>query len=137
MPTRQQIDAILPFLNRFTAEGFSAGEWHHAPGQFGWFGYSDSVSEFVSVLYENGWITPSFDWGSWQDEAQEFVVKPERIDSADIEVIQKLLTTHVRADRFCEGHLASMFENGHIIALLRRLGEISRSAPSGVTGPGC
>ncbi|WP_390621590.1 DUF6508 domain-containing protein [Roseimaritima sediminicola] len=35
--------------------------------------------------------------------------------------IQKLFTTHARKDRFCEGHLASMFENDHIPALLRRL----------------
>jgi hypothetical protein len=35
-----------------------------------------------------------------------------------------LLTTHSRKDRFCEGHLAAMFENGHIVALLRRLREL-------------
>jgi hypothetical protein len=28
---------------------------------------------------------------------------------------------HVRADRFVEGHLASVLESGHITAILRRL----------------
>jgi hypothetical protein len=28
MPTSAQVDAILPFLDRFTAEGFTAGTWH-------------------------------------------------------------------------------------------------------------
>jgi hypothetical protein len=54
--TVRQIDAILPFLNRFEAVDFSVGEWKMPKGQFP-----------------------------------------------------------------CEGYLASMFENGHIVALLRRL----------------
>lgn len=36
----------------------------------------------------------------------------------------KLFTTHIRADRFCEGHLAAMFENGHIVTLLRWLKQL-------------
>lgn len=127
LPTTQQIDAILPFLERFTAEGFSVGERHVAPGYIGWLKYSDSVSEFVQALYDNGWITPSFDWGAWQDEAQEYVEKTEKIDSADVGIIRKLLTTHVRMDRYSEGHLASVFENGHVVALLLRLKAIRRS----------
>ena len=43
------------------------------------------------------------------------------VELADSEPILKLLTTHVRKERFCEGHLAAMFEDGHIVALLRRL----------------
>lgn len=38
--------------------------------------------------------------------------------------MQKLLTTHVRKERFCSGHLAGMIENGHILALLKRLAAI-------------
>jgi len=56
-----------------------------------------------------------------QDAAGKYVEHPEMIESADTTAIRKLLTTHVRKDQFCEGHLAAMFENGHIVALLRRL----------------
>jgi len=38
-----------------------------------------------------------------------------------VDVIRKLLTTHVRKERFCEGHLLAMFESGHIVNVLRRL----------------
>lgn len=34
MPTKEQMDAILPYLDRFTDEGFSVGTWHSPPGQF-------------------------------------------------------------------------------------------------------
>lgn len=47
-----------------------------------------------------------------------------KIERADATTIQKLFTTHIRADRFCEGHLASLFENGFIVALLQRLKRI-------------
>ena len=76
---------------------------------------------------DNGWVTPAFDWTEWQESAKKFVDSPKKIEKADATTIQKLLTTHSRADRFCEGHLASMFESGHIVALLRRLREIRAS----------
>jgi hypothetical protein len=119
--TTRQIDAILPFLDRFEAAGFSAGSWKTPEGQFPWFDFNEVVMEFHKALYDNGWVTPAFDWTEWQRSAQEFVDSPEKVEQADATTILKLLTTHVRADRFCEGHLAATFENGHIVALLRRL----------------
>lgn len=127
MSTKKQMDAILPFLDRFTAEGFSVGTWHSPPGQLPWFEFSEAVSEFQQALYDNGWIVPSFDWGAWQETAREHVENPGKIETADATTIQNLFTTHVRKERFCEGHLASMFENGHIVVLLRRLRELRRT----------
>ena len=128
MPTTEQINAILPYLDRFIEPGFIVGDWCHSsvPGQVPWFEYSDSVVKFTKTLCDNYWIIPSFDWGKWQETAREYVENPETINSADAETIQKLFTSHVRADRSCEGHLAAMFKNGHIVALLRRLQELQR-----------
>jgi hypothetical protein len=125
--TNQQIDALLPFLDQFEASGFSPGTWNSPPGQMPWFDFNITVVAFERALYDNGWVTPSFDWTEWQDTAKEYVDSPDRIDSADAETIQKLFTTHIRKERFCEGHLAAMFENGHIRALLRRLRDIRRT----------
>jgi hypothetical protein len=123
----RQIEAVLPFLDRFEAAGFEAGAWNSPPGRLPWFVYAEAVTEFQAALYDNGWVAPSFDWMEWQDTAREYVGSPDRIESADAETIQRLFTTHVRKERFCEGHLAAMFENGHIVALLRRLQEIRRA----------
>ncbi len=119
--TAKQIDAILPFLKRFEEVGFSAGSWEKPEGQCPWFNFDRAVSEFQQALIENGWVTVAFDWVAWQDSAKEFVYSPKKIETADATTIQKLLKTHSRKDRFCDGHLAAMFENGHIVALLRRL----------------
>ncbi len=128
--TNIQIDAILPFLERFEAEGFSVGTWNSSPGQIPWFDFDEAVSEFQQALYDNGWIASSFKWPDWQESAQEFVASPAKIESADTRTIQKLLTTHVRKERFCEGHFAAMFENGHIVALLKRLKTIREGEKS-------
>ena len=84
----------------------------------------------MQILYANDWVTPEVDWVQWQDVAVEYVDLQEKIDSADVVTLKKLFTTHVRKDRFCEGHLATMFENGHIVvALLRRLKAIRETTP--------
>ena len=127
--TGKHIDAILPFLEQFEEAGFSDGTWHNEPGVMPWFNYDEAVVEFEQILYANDWVTPKVDWGEWQDVAEEYVDSPEKIKSAAVVTVQKLFTTHVRKDRFCEGHLASMFENGRIVALLRRLKEILETTP--------
>ena len=115
--TRKHIDAILPFLEQFEETGFSVDP------------YDEAVVEFVQILYANDWVTPRVKWVEWQDVAEEYVDSPEKIKSADVVTVQRLFTTHVRKDRFCEGHLSSMVENGHIVALLRRLKEILETTP--------
>lgn len=62
-----------------------------------------------------------FNWTDWQDTGSKYVESPEKIEDADVTTIQKLFATHVRKERFCDGHLSVMFENGHVPWLLRRL----------------
>ena len=52
--------------------------------------------------------------------------EPARLDHAGLEDLCRLLTTHVRSDRFNERHLVAMYENGHVTAILRRLQEFVR-----------
>ncbi len=106
MATQAQIDALLPFLEIIESD--------NSP---------EVMGSFIDTLYENKWIVP-FDWSSWQDEAESYAEHPDKTASASVKTIQKLLTTHVRKDRFCEGHLDAMVENGHIAALLRRLKDL-------------
>lgn len=119
----QQLDAVLRFLPIFERPGFVFGKWHSPEGQFPYYSMSREAMGFVQTLSDQQIIFP-FDWGSWQEEAERYVSAPEALETADLLVLRKLLTTHVRKDRFVEGHLASMLECGHITAILRRLKEI-------------
>jgi hypothetical protein len=127
----ERIDAILQFLPKFEANGATAGEWstpEHRDGHFTMpmFMRSPELAAFEQALYRYGWVA-KFDWTEWQEEAVRLVDSPEALRTTDLATLQKLLTTHVRKERFCEGHLAAMFECGHIAAILCRVKEL-RSA---------
>jgi hypothetical protein len=116
----RQLDAILRFLPIFERPGCVFGEWHSPGEQFPYHDVSREVMDFCQALYDQQ-IVFSFDWPSWQDEARRLYFDPVALEKADLLTLRKLLTTHVRKDRFVGGHLASMFECGHITAILRRL----------------
>lgn len=128
-PTAADIDALLAFLPALDRAAFEPGRWHEPQeverGVFTLPAYSfdEGVIRFVDACYAHDWVTP-FDWPAWQDEAERLTDDPEAIARADAATIRKLITVHVRKDRFCEGHLAAMFQAGHITRLLRRLAEI-------------
>ena len=65
-----------------------------------------------------------------EEEAERFFSNPETLEAADLLTLGKLSTTRLRKDRFVEGHLVSMFECGHIAAILRRLEEIREQMES-------
>ena len=81
----------------------------------------DGIIAFMKACYDAGLVVPAFDWMQWTSQAQQLVERPELVESADLETITKLLTAHVRHDRFCDNHLASMILNGHIALVLERL----------------
>jgi len=116
----EQIDAVLAFLPVFTQPGISFGEWRAPEGQMPYYADSREVRDFVAALYKHRFVV-SFDWPSWQDEAKRLMNEPGALAEADLLTLRKLLTTHVRADRFNEGHLGSVLESGHVAAILRRL----------------
>ena len=80
------------------------------------------IRDFIRALYGHHWILPGFDWAAWGNEMNRTPDEwLEYIPAAPLEDIRKLLTAHVRNDRFCEGHLAGVFESGEIAAIMRRV----------------
>lgn len=129
--TRDDMDAILPFLPVFDTPGFVFGRWEGGKAlksrkdatQFFTspsFVASDEATAFVKALGDHGWIVP-FDWRAWQPEAERYVADPALVDQADAQTLRKLLTTHVRKDHSSKGLLLKIHQNGHLTAILRRL----------------
>jgi ADP-ribosyl-[dinitrogen reductase] hydrolase len=119
----QQIDAVLRYLPIFERQDYQFGQWVEPEGQFPYFSFSPEVNEFIDALRKQDMIIP-FDWKSWRTEAKRYQTDAEALETADLLTLCKLLTVHVRAERFAEGHLASVFESGHITAILHRLKQI-------------
>lgn len=126
--TSEGIKKILEFLPKFKSGKFKPGKWHPSEqidgntSTFPNYEYSGLVCKFLNTLYEEGFIYP-FDWGSW-NYGVKLSRNPELIQKANLLTLRKLMTAHVRQDRFCEGHLVSIFGNGLIVCLLERLQQL-------------
>jgi hypothetical protein len=117
----KQLDAVLRFLPKFEQPEVVFGEWRSPEGQVPYYSMTGEAMDFFRAIQP---ILFPFDWPSWQEEAERYVVDPQALATADLLTLRKLLTTHVRKDRFVEGHLGGMLESSHITAILRRLKEI-------------
>jgi len=144
--TRQSIDALLEFIPVFEDPEFEFSAWEVStdedapatmratppdggPTQSYYHRTHPEASRFVRALYENDWVVP-FDWPQWQKTGERYTESEAALQEADLDVLRKLLTTHVRKERFCEGHLSAMHRCGHLTALLRRMRELRDSVPS-------
>lgn len=119
LPTAAQIDSLLellPALEELASEVGTA----RRPG-------SSDLAQLAERVHDaaasNAFLFP-FDWPAWQDVGQRYVADAKLLQSADLQIIRKLLTMHVRTNRFCDGHLEEMVERGHMRGLLQRLHEI-------------
>ena len=56
--------------------------------------------------------------------ADRYLKNPTLLRDVGLGTLRKLFTTHVRKERFCDGHLAEILRSGHLAQLLRRLQEI-------------
>ena len=85
---------------------------------------SNTASSFVQACYDENFVQP-FDWNEWSNRHETELREDAFIAQASISRIIRLLTTHIRADRFCDGHLLSVLEDGTIVRILDRLNAIS------------
>jgi len=128
----EQIDAVLKYLPRLEEEDYRFGEWGVPENHMPYFLFSPEANEFVRALYEEG-IVIAFDWQDRWEEAKRYELNREALRTADLLTIRKLLTTHVRKDRFVEGHLASICDQGLLRAILERLKEIRAEMANGAS----
>jgi O-acetyl-ADP-ribose deacetylase len=123
MITPDGLDRILAFMPIFERTPSSLYEVRPDLSMMDPYIYAPEFNQFIKGLYRENLVI-DFDWVAWKDEAAKYLENPSQIESADLETLQKLITTHVRADRFNSGHLAQMVENGQILAILKRLAAI-------------
>lgn len=125
MITPDGLDRILAFMPIFERPPTSLYEVRPDLSMMDPYIYAPEFNQFIKGLYRENLVI-DFNWVAWKDEAAKYLKNPRQIESADLETLQKLITTHVRADRFNSGHMAQMVENGQILAILKRLAAIRR-----------
>jgi O-acetyl-ADP-ribose deacetylase len=122
-PNTDNLEAVLHLLPSIEKEEALLGEVVVKEGVFPYWTYSDLFENFVQTLYDNGWII-DFNWPQWQEEAKDYIDNIATLKKADLETLQKLITLHVRKNRFCDGHLVSIIKSGHIGDIFHRAKEI-------------
>ncbi|MDZ7956457.1 MAG: O-acetyl-ADP-ribose deacetylase [Aulosira sp. DedQUE10] len=118
--TLKNIENVLAFLTLFTDTEAQLYDIQPEPLTLDPYCYSKEFNKFITSVYQENFVI-GFDWPAWQNEAHRLITNPELLILADISTLQKLLTTHIRKERFCSGHLAAMIENGHFLAIFHRL----------------
>ena len=127
----KNIDILLKYLPIFESDKFnSIDEKLLKKGNLPFtLCYSKEVNDFVKDFYKSN-LLYNFKWSEWQNEALKYFEKPELLKNVDIEIIRKLLTLHIRKERFCEGHLIDIIDSKHIVEILKRLKQIREDMSS-------
>jgi len=97
-----------PDFKRLKAAGASDKTWQN------------SLLLFLHVLYKQGFVL-SFDWQAEFAGREKYLGDEAVLKAMNLEDLRKVLTAHVRMDRFCEGHLDSIAESGYLEQLVERL----------------
>lgn len=118
IPSLKNIDNLLKFYDYFNNPQNQFFQVDTEKSIMDPYNYSFQTIQFISALYENHFIQP-FDWSSFN--TLEYV---ERLETANITTITKILTAYIRADRFCSGSVAHLIKEGHLLRILDRLMEI-------------
>lgn len=133
-PSRQALKAPADFLPRLREAGATAklltadisprsrGELRHHDTP------TDLIQDFVQSAYDGGCVV-SFDWSHWSatPKGRAIVHDPREIDRTTPEELIRVVTAHVRADRFNEGSLEGAFKNGILLAVAQRANTLLRS----------
>ena len=80
------------------------------------------VEEFFHMAYREGWVLPGFDWPNWAQTPEAIRLRddPAALAVATAEQLAQLLTVCIRQDRFVDGALVGAFNDGLILAIVRR-----------------
>lgn len=111
---------FLPLLQNKEADFTRIGIWGEMPSRVS----AATAGNLYQYLYNSGFVLEEFEWMLWSDEAITFEEEREKLRNADIETIQKILTTHMLAGRINEGHYDSIIENGFLADVIKRLKDI-------------
>jgi hypothetical protein len=124
---RRQIELVTKFLPIFEAiEPENFARYIESQGSaketfvLGHPDYHPAVHEFMEACYSTGLVKP-FDWGAWAKQARRYMSDPALVRSARLGTCIRLMTAHLRAERFCNGHLEGVLRSGHVTAILRKL----------------
>jgi hypothetical protein len=113
--------AFLPLLRNTSPDFSRIGYWGDMSSRVS----AATARNFFQYVYNNGFVLKDFDWEAWSDEAVSYMENRQKLKMADMGTLYKIITTHIRADQFTEGHYDAIIENGFLADVLERMKELS------------
>jgi hypothetical protein len=135
--SKRDIDRFLEIFRRVEEPGFVAATWPDLPVQIvdgvkvmtmPYPIYDPVIDKLWDLAYRSSlYIEPYAPLP--EDPIQEGVrfsvvgahFPPEYFETATLDQVRRYLVLCTRGERFCDGHIASQFENGSMVAALKRL----------------
>jgi hypothetical protein len=76
---------------------------------------------FIQTAYDYGWVR-TLQWSEWRatERGRYLMQNPKAMAEANEDDLACVITTCLRADRFCDGYLAEAFEAGLITRVVGR-----------------
>lgn len=131
---RDRLAALAAFAPVFDTPEFSAvtDDPVAEPGVYNGVTYSQDVGRFVQMAYDQGWVR-TLPWSDWRSTPRgaRLMSDPVTMAEASVADLANVLTTCLRADRFCDGYLAEAFKAGLIGCLVKRAEQLFRALPRG------
>jgi len=113
---------LLPQINQTKRFGKLVGSCSLPNGSVSlpYWSEEEVVSKFFNATYFLG-IVMVFDWSAWK-EGMEILNDPDTdYSKLDMATLCMLITTIVRADKFCEGYMINCFETGIISKIVESM----------------
>ncbi|MDT1959165.1 DUF6508 domain-containing protein [Carnobacterium divergens] len=80
----------------------------------------DEINNFFTALDATDFIE-IFDYNKWVKSINFDINSSEALANLDFETLRKVITYHVRIDRFIEGHLEELIKNGYFLNFIKVL----------------
>lgn len=112
-PTSQDVEQLL---KKYEVAASAKITWKEAYPN-----YPDSVFTLMDYITSSVWCNPNY-------PASEMHAVFKRLDTASIEDVQSMLTSIVRADRFCTGYWQSSIQSGQLKSVIDRAMQLLDSA---------
>ena len=130
LPTHEDINKLLAYLPLFDKPGRKfvkkwAGGEHLGERSFSvsYPEYENDVADFFALATQPCWTNRNYQ----PETAGQMLEDEQAISKADLADIRTMLTFCVRGERFCDGHWESVLKSGKVVAILKRLQQISLS----------
>ena len=127
---QRRLAALAEFRTAFERDGFQFAtsvppERDGNLTTLGWTELGVEAGRFYRMVYDYGWVR-RLDWMAWRDTeaGRRLMHDVNAMAQATEDDLARVLTTCVRADRFCEGYLADAFEAGLIGRVVLRAGRL-------------